>query len=173
MAQPGQGILLLEDKSAGYNVRIQVPAEVQSDLEPGRKLTLFRGNDTLQTEISRIYPASVSPSPLIPVEAHLKHPPFGLPGGASIETRLGQGQMQGLIVPSRAVLEQEEGAFVFRVDEDSRIRAVPVTIRGRNRDRVLVRGEIRENDQVVVGPRSLLVRLSPGILVRKAAKGDS
>ncbi len=173
MAQPGKGILLLEDQSAGYNVRIGVPSEVQAGLKPGRKITLRSGEDSLQAEITRIYPAAVSPSPLIRIEAHLKKPPFGLPSGASVEARLHQEKMQGVTVPARAVLEQEEGAFVFRVDEDSRIRAVPVTIRGRNRDRVLVRGEIRENDQVVVGPRSLLVRLSPGILVRKAAKGDS
>lgn len=173
MAQPGKGILLLEDKSAGYNVRIGVPSEVQADLKPGQKITLRSGKDSLQAEITRIYPAALSPSPLIQIEAHLKKPPFGLPGGSSVEARLHQEEMQGVTVPARAVLEQEEGAFVFCVNEDSRIQAIPVTIRGRNRDRVLVRGEIRENDQVVVGPRSLLVRLSPGILVRRAAKGDS
>ncbi len=173
MAQPGKGILLLEDQSAGYNVRVSVPSEVQAGLKPGQKITLRSGEDSLQAEITRIYPAAVSPSPLIRIEAHLKKPPFGLPSGASVQARLHREELMGITVPARAVLEQKEGAFVFRVNEDSRIQAVPVTIRGRNRDRVLVRGEIRENDQVVVGPRSLLVRLSPGILVRRAAKGDS
>jgi len=173
MAQPGKGILLLEDKSAGYNVRVGVPPEVQAGLNPGQKITLRSGEGSLQSEITRIYPAAVPPSPLIRIEVHLGKPPFGLPSGASVEARLHQEELQGVTVPARAVLEQEEGAFVFCVNEDSRIQAVPVTIRARNPDRVLIRGEIQSGDEVAIGPRSLLMRLSPGILVRRAAKGDS
>jgi len=52
-------------------------------------------------------------------------------------------------VDALAVQWSSTGAFVWRV-QDSKVQRVPVVIRQRNPDRVLVEGELAEGDDVVI-----------------------
>jgi RND family efflux transporter MFP subunit len=166
MAQPGNPILLLEDEAAGYNIHIRIPAAVQADIQPGQNIVLRYKNQKQKAAVTRIHPATAQDSPLIEVEAFVQEPPFGLASGSSLETELVVTRESGLIVPSRAVLSQEKGEFVFTVDEDSRIHTHKVHILSRTADRaVLKENELRPEQRVVVGALSKLMRLSPGMKV--------
>jgi RND family efflux transporter MFP subunit len=173
MAQPGQPIMSLEDVSDGYNIHIQVPPAVQSDVHFGQEIALTFNGQKQKAAISRIHPVTTQGFPLIEVEAFTQEPPFGLASGSSLEVELMVSRTKGLIVPARSVLGQENGNIVFRVDADHRIQAHQVQILAETAAKAVVHGShLQSGHWVVVGPMSQLMRLSPGIKVKSVQMMD-
>lgn len=170
MAQPGKPVLVLEDATAGYNVHVLIPAEVQKFLRPGQKAVLQHGSRQLTAAIQRIHPAAAQGSPLIEIEIFVQRPPFDLASGASLTATLATSRVTGLMAPARAVLSQIKGDLVFVVDGQSRIQPSQVRIVAKTSERVVFAGQLQAGQEVVVGPLSQLMRLSSGLAVEVAGE---
>mgnify|MGYP006285975895 CR=1 FL=1 len=172
-AQPGKPVLILEDGSAGYNVHVLVPAEVQRILQPGQKAVLKDGKRQQKAAIHRIHPASARGSSLMEIEIFVSSPPFDLASGASLSTELILSSVTGLVVPEQAVLSQDTGNWVFVVDGQNQIQPRQVEILARSSGRVAVKGQLHSGQEVAVGALSELMRLSPGLVAQPAGDGQS
>jgi hypothetical protein len=72
-----------------------------------------------------------------------------------------------LVVPRDALLEGEQGAFVFGV-AGGRARQVPVRVLARTASEAAVEGALREGEVVAVGRPSRLMLLADGSPVQPA-----
>ncbi len=173
-ALAGKPVLSLEAVKAGYKLVVNVPQEVFPRLKtnmPVKILPLAQGKEaSLDARISRLYPAGQSEGGLLPVcEIDLEKRPFALPTGSSLHVLLIVREESGLILPARSLLDQAFASpLVFALDDENRIRPVPVKVLLRNPGFVCVEGELTPGTRVVTAGEDVLLRLHEGQKVRPA-----
>ncbi len=141
-------------------VRVQLPAEMLAGLAAGRPLSLEAPGGPVEGRVTRVFPA-MDASHLATVEADLKDAPRGLVSGATVGVDVEVGSASGWVVPARALLEAEKGAYVFRAS-GGRARMVPVRVASRAQDEAVVSGALQAGDEVVVAQPSRLMTLVEG-----------
>ena len=166
MAAPGLAVLELENPDAGYKVIVRVPTRILDRVGPGTEAVLDHDDDRLAAAVSRILPAVEAGTSLAVLEIDVESPPFGLPSGSVVGVDLIVARTDGLIVPARSLLRQQDSSHVFVLDAGGRVRPVQVEVLGRSNDRAAVSGDLEAGDRVVTADESLLLGLAPGQEVR-------
>jgi len=159
LAVPGKALLTLVRKG-GVRVRVKLPAEVLSALTVGTPLLLDAPAGRVEGRVTRVFPA-MDASHLATVETELAVAPDGLVSGATVGVDVPVASAAGWVVPDRALLEGEAGAFVFRVS-DGRAHPLPVRVVSRSREAAVVTGALQDGDRVVVAQPSRLMTLAEG-----------
>ncbi len=166
---PGKAILEMEAPSKGYKVVVRVPQDLVKDLHPGGKAYLYPASDkkehTIKASISRIYPA-VTVGTLATVEIDLPRPPFGLPSGATVDVSLVTRVVEGMVVPTRALLHTTQGDVVFALTDQDRVEVVPVRVLAKTDTQAAVSATLSPGQKVVTGRDSALLRLHEGMKVK-------
>jgi RND family efflux transporter MFP subunit len=170
MAAPGRPVLGLENPDAGYKVLVRVPTRILYRIGPGTGAVLDHDDDRLAAAVSRILPAVEAGTGLAVLEIAVESPPFGLPSGSVVGVDLIAARTDGLIVPARALLRQQDSSHVYVLGAGDRVRPVPVEILGRSNDRAAVSGDLEAGDRVVTADESLLLGLAAGQEVRPVGK---
>jgi len=168
MALSGRPVLGLESNEDGYKLVLKVPQALFPVLKKGMKVGILpfeKGQERIEARISRLYPGT-----LPGCEIDLPERPFELPTGSKLYVMLHLGKATGFILPSRALLEQAEGpGLVFPIDEDGRVKKIPVKPIARSHDLVCLlalQGGLFEGQKVVVAGEDVLLRLKKGQKVR-------
>jgi RND family efflux transporter MFP subunit len=159
LAAPGKALLTLV-RRGGVRVRVKLPAELLAGVAVGRSLALDAPEAPVEARITRVFPA-MDASHLATVEAELAAPPPGLVSGATVGVDVPVATAAGWVVPERALLEGEAGAFVFRVS-DGRAHPVSVHVASRSPEAAVVSGPLRDRDRVIVAQPSRLMTLADG-----------
>ena len=159
--QPGTPLYRLNVDSAA-RLRVTLPQEVLSLVEPGTPVTLRHGNEEQSVSLNRIFPA-LDARALGSAEADLERLPFGLPSGARIPAVVILDSVENaLTVPHRALASTGTGrSWLFRV-EDGRLHRMAVERVLEGDRRVAVKGDLEPGDSVVVAHRSVLLQLRDG-----------
>lgn len=168
LAAPGRPLLALVQPGA-LRARVRVPAELLSELAPGREVGLQMNGERRVITVSRVFPA-MDATRLATFEADL---PAGIPGllpGSSVNVDLPRAGAPGLIVPATALLEGASRCVVF-VATGGNVHAVDVQVIERSSADVLVQGALHEGDLAVVASASRLMMLSDGASVDVVAAG--
>jgi RND family efflux transporter MFP subunit len=169
LAVPGKALLTLVRKG-GVRVRVKLPAEMLSTLTVGMPLSLEAPGGQVEGRVTRVFPA-MDASHLATVEAELATAPTGLVSGATVGVDVPVASAAGWVVPDRALLEGEAGAFVFRVS-DGRAHPVSVHVASRSREAAVVTGLLQDRDRVIVAQPSRLMTLAEGTPVTVIEVGE-
>ncbi len=141
-------------------------------LRAGGEVTFSSGAGAVVGKTTRIYPA-LDTAHLGSVETVLPHSPFGLPSGATVSARYAAAAVEGLVVPSEALLQGIETTVVVKVEANV-AQPVPVEVLGRGADGAVVSpqvGTLQAGDTVVVGLPSELMALTAGTPVARQGGG--
>ena len=149
---------------AGVRVRAEVPPEDFSVLKIGQPLTLSLGDASISAQVSRVFPA-MGKSHLATFEADLSEPPPGFVSGATVGVDLELKGAEGVRVPADALLDGENGSFIFKVDGGT-IHPQKIDILARSLDDAVITGDLSVADRVVVARPSRLMTLAEGMKVR-------
>jgi RND family efflux transporter MFP subunit len=166
LAVPGKALLTLVRKG-GVRVRVKLPAEMLSALTVGMPLFLDAPAGRIEGRVARVFPA-MDASHLAVVEADLAVAPTDLVSGATVGVDVPVASAAGWVVPDRALLEGEAGAFVFRVS-DGRAHPVSVRVASRSQEAAVVTGPLQDRDRVIVAQPSRLMTLAEGTPVTMVA----
>jgi RND family efflux transporter MFP subunit len=163
---------------------IEVPGQVKlvsklaqdqlAQLRAGDSVTFTSGAASVAAKTTKIYPA-LDAAHLGSVETVLPHAPFDLPSGATVGARYAAAPVQGLVVPTEALLPGIATTLVVKV-EDKVARPVPVEVVARGDDGAVVApqaGGLQAGDAVVVGLPSELMALTAGTPVVAQGGGAS
>jgi len=168
MAVPGKPLLRIVNQS-DVRVRGALPQEDLAKLAIGQRLTIAAGETTCDAEVARVFPAA-DRTHLAVFEVDLDNAGTTFVAGVTVGVDIRLASSTGLSVPVSALLEGENGAWVFRV-ENQQIEPVAVDVLATGRDRAVVRGGLGVGDQVVVARPSRLMLLSRGQKVRLVSDG--
>jgi RND family efflux transporter MFP subunit len=157
LATPGKPLYTIEIPGK-VKVISKLSQESLRRISPNQKVIFISGDKKLETKTTRIYPA-LDNLHLGTVETELSQSPFELPSGATIKAIYNASPVEGIIVPSDAILKKEKGALVFKV-KDGKSIPVNVEIIAEGAEETAVKGEISVNDKVIVGMQSELVSFS-------------
>lgn len=161
LATPGKPLLGLEAQQAGYYIQVKIPQADFAKMKKGGQVKIspdaFNTSST-SARISRIYPA-ISSGTLATVEIDISQRPFGLPTGATIRVTLTERTASGWKIPGRAILENVKANYVFTVNKENLIHIVPVSIRGRGNEWVVVAGALTADSRIITAQESALLRL--------------
>jgi RND family efflux transporter MFP subunit len=171
LAVPGKPIIRVEGV-APFKIIVQVAQTEVALLKKGGRVVLTDGKRMMEAAISRIYPA-VSGSALGIVEIDVPKRPFGVPSGGTVGMEVVTGKTEhGVIIPLNALLENQRGSFVFKV-EGGKIKIAAVQVLGKNNDYASVTGEIKRGDVLAVGDEGKLLRLNDGMAVLPQKRPES
>ena len=170
LALPGRAILKLVGDGP-VRIRARLPAEDFPSLRLGASVSCRVMNEVVPAEVSRIFPA-MEQAHLAVVEVVPEGFSPVLVSGAQVALDITLETVTGLTVPSDALLEGERNVWVFPV-RDGRVHPVPVRLLGGTDERVVVSGDIRAGEEVVVGSPSRLMLLSEGMAVETALRDAS
>lgn len=165
LAVPGRPVLKLVHHT-GVRVRAEVPAEDFINLKVGQPVTLALGEVTVQAAVSRVFPA-MGKAHLATFEVDLSDPPAGFVSGATVGVDLELHGAEGVRVPADALLDGENGSWVFKV-ADGVVHPVQVQILARSLDDAVLTGDVAVGDSVVVARPSRLMTLAEGSKVTVA-----
>jgi RND family efflux transporter MFP subunit len=165
LASPGRPLLSLLPTS-GARIRVKVPSETLPELEVGRTVRCQGDGGPFEARVARIFPA-VDGTRLGTFEAEVPPRTPGMVAGATLTVEVGLARPVALVVPRDALLEGEQGAFVFGV-AGGRARQVPVRVLARTASEAAVEGALREGEVVAVGRPSRLMLLADGSPVQPA-----
>jgi RND family efflux transporter MFP subunit len=163
LAVPGRPLLEIV-RQESVRVRAEIPQEDLASLAVGRPVRLTFGDDTIDSTVSRVFPA-LGKNRLAAFEVDLASPPEGLVSGATIGVDVSLSSAVGLRVPSSALLEGENGAWIFAVDQGV-VHPVKVEVLERSPEQAVISGAIDQGASVVVARPSRLMTLSEGMKVR-------
>ncbi len=169
LAVPGKPLVKLVHHS-GVRVRAEVPPEDFSVLKIGQPLRLSLGDISISAQVSRVFPA-MGASHLATFEADLSEPPPGFVSGATVGVDLELKGAEGVRVPADALLDGENGSFVFKLEGES-IHPLKVDILARSMEDAVISGDLSVGDRVVVARPSRLMTLAEGMKVRVAPSAD-
>ena len=171
IAVPGKPVLKVEGLS-GFKVVVQVPQVDMPMMKRGGRGTLSNGQKKAEAVISRVYPA-VAAGTMGTIEIDVNRPPFDIPSGGSVSVDVTTGKIdKGLIIPLNALLENRKGSFIFKI-ENNRAKVMSVQVLGKNSESASVKGDIKNNDAVIVGDEGKLLRISDGMpVVPQEAAGE-
>jgi len=162
LAVPGKPLLSIVRQKA-VRVRAELPPEDFTALHVGDPVTLELNDLTVKAEISRVFPA-MGANHLAAFEADLADPPAGFVSGATVGVDVQLSTAHGPSVPADALLEGEEGDWVFTVAQGT-VHPVKVTVEDRSSDTVVVNGTLHEGQRVIVARPSRLMTFSEGMKV--------
>jgi len=165
---PGKPVLKVVRQS-DVRVRAKLPQEDLERLAVGQTLTLTLGGTTTTATVTRIFPA-MDRSHLAVFETDLANPPAAFVAGATVGVDIAFASAEGLSVPVSALLDGQNGSWVFKVQDD-KIVPVPVKILSVGSNRIVVSGELTVGNQVVTARPSRLMMLSKDQPVRPARSG--
>jgi len=168
LAVPGKPLLKVVHQ-ANVRVRGKLPQEDLVRLEVGQPVTVTAGDHTVTAEVSRVFPA-MDPNHLAVFEVDLANPPASFVAGMTVGVDISFSLAKGISVPVTALLEGENGAWVFKVKEQV-IHTVRIEVLATGSTRVAVSGDLAEGDLVVTARPSRLMMLSEGQTVRLAPQG--
>jgi len=164
LAVPGKPVVRIEGLSQ-CKVIVQVAQAEMGRMKRGGPVVFSDGQNKMEAVISRVYPA-VGVGALGIVEIDRSNRPFGLPSGATVGVDVVTGKpAAGVVIPLRALLENQRGSFVYKVEGD-KIKVTKVRILGKNNDYAVVTGVIKADDVVAVGDEGKLMRLNEGMAVK-------
>ena len=169
LAIPGKPVLTLV-RGDGIQVRAQLPADDLTAITQGLEVRLSLGNASVDSIISRVVPA-MDQSRLAVFEVDLQTPPAQFVPGATVSVDLKLRAMEGIVVPTRSLLEGQNGTWVFTV-EDGTVYPVEVEVLTRSTTHAVVNGEINEEDLVVTALPSRLMLLADGMKVHMLGGGQ-
>ncbi|MBU6399525.1 MAG: efflux RND transporter periplasmic adaptor subunit [Verrucomicrobia bacterium] len=170
LAVPGKALFKVIRQET-VRVRAGLPPEDFPGLRVGQPVTLTLQGRTLDAAISRVFPA-IGESHLASIECDLTHPPPGLVSGATVGLDVQLSSASGLVVPAEALLEGDNGTWVFAADNHV-VRPVQVQVLNRSLEQVSVKGDIRLGEPVIVARPSRLMTLAAGMKVTVAAGSKS
>jgi len=159
IVMPGTPVLKIESTNQGYKVLVHVPQETVTRLSANTPLQLTHGVNTIDAIVYRIHPAIITGN-LATVEIRVPERPFGLPSRGTVGVNLIVRMIDGLVVSSDCILEQETGALVFVIQDNQTVRSVPVNILGRSGGQTVVEGPLTVGTPLASGAESMLLQLS-------------
>lgn len=167
---PGKPLLKVVFQQS-VRVRASLPPEDFAGLHIGQPVTVKTERVSLETAVSRVFPA-MGESHLASFECDITNPPPGFVSGATVGVDVQLSSAQGLVVPADALLEGETGAWVFAV-ENGAVAPVKVEILDRSLDKVAIKGDLRLGDRVIVARPSRLMTLARGMRVLELNASES
>ncbi len=168
LAVPGKPVLRIVRQN-NVRVRGKLPQEDMARLAVGQPVTLTIGDDVVGAPISRIFP-SADRNHLVTFEVDLDAPLPSFVAGATVGMDIAFTAAEGTAVPVSALLEGENGAWVFKV-VDGTVHPVKVQILSAGSESVAVSGDLSVGDEVVTARPSRLMMLSDGQTVQLAQRG--
>jgi RND family efflux transporter MFP subunit len=165
LAVPGKPLLQLVSQQT-VRVRASLPPEDFAGLHRGQPVTLKTDRTTTDATVSRVFPA-MGDSHLASFECDVTNPPSGFVSGATVGVDVQLSSAEGMVVPTDALLEGDNGAWVFAVDNGT-VRPVQVEVLDRSLDQVAVKGGVRAGEPVIVARPSRLMTLADGAKVVEA-----
>ncbi|MGC8990608.1 MAG: efflux RND transporter periplasmic adaptor subunit, partial [Verrucomicrobiia bacterium] len=167
---PGKPLLKLVFQQS-VRVRASLPAEDFAGLHIGQAVALKTDRVSVEAAVSRVFPA-MGESHLASFECDIANPPPGFVSGATVGVDVQLSSAQGMVVPADALLEGENGAWVFAV-ENGAVKPAKVEILDRSLDKAAIRGAVRVGDPVIVARPSRLMTLASGMKVTTVStQGD-
>ncbi len=166
LAVPGKPLFKFVRQEA-VRVRAELPPEDLLSLRVGLPVTLALGSTQVEATVSRVFPA-LGANQLAAFEADVPEPPAGFVSGAAVGVDVPLGTAAGLAVPAASLLESDKGAFVFAVANGT-VRTVKVEVVDRSLENVVVKGDLRVGEPVVVAQPSRLMTLTGGMKITVVA----
>lgn len=164
---PGTSMLRLVDNRQ-VDILVNVAPELARQLRSGMKARLERGAQQGEARIVALVPALETSTRTIKVRLEPETLSEWLLPGTTLDVVFDLERAQeGLIVPRDAIVEDEAGTHVVRLEGD-RSLIVPVTLLERNDEAVLVQGALEEGQRVVVRGNE---RLKAGQKVQQKTSG--
>ena len=165
LAVPGKAILTVE-KTTSYKILAQLPQEELNHIRSGSKVLLSNGNQRIEAEVNRVYPA-LGKNMLATVEVLTPAAPFGLPSSATVGFDIVRKKVGGLLVPAQAIVKTGQGSFVYQIKEGI-VEIIPVKVLGMGNGMAAISGTLPAGAQVAVGQENKLLSLSSGSKVSVA-----
>jgi RND family efflux transporter MFP subunit len=162
LAVPGKPLLQLVSQQT-VRVRAALPPEDFTALHTGQPVTLKTGGASVDATVSRVFPA-MGDSHLATFECDVTNPPAGYVSGATVGMDVQLSSATGLVVPADALLEGDEGAWIFAVDNGA-VKPVEVTVLDRSPDKAAIKGRVRAGEPVILARPSRLMMLAAGTKV--------
>ncbi|MEZ4215245.1 MAG: efflux RND transporter periplasmic adaptor subunit [Myxococcota bacterium] len=175
VAQPGQAVLSILERDA-REVRVGVPPDVATRLEPGRRYAVeidgqgdvIEAGATLRRVVAAIDVATRTQTAVLALDADAPPVPDGALARVLFEREVAA---PGAWVPIGALAEAQRGtwtayAVVRDADGAQRAERRQVEVLHGESDRAYVRGTLRDGDELVADG---LHRLAPGLRVRVAS----
>ncbi len=162
----GKPIYTLSAEKGG-RVIVPIPLSTLINVKTGTHIELLNGKQRLQAEVTRINP-SLDKNSMGRLEIDLSEKPFNLPDGSPVSTNvITQEIHDALIVPADALVPSDNPLkrAIFRVkqgDKTKYLEKVILNILLCGREGCAVQGNIQQNDEVVRGHSSVLLRLHNG-----------
>ena len=169
LAIPGKPVLTLV-RGDGIRVRAQLPADDLTAITEGLEVRLSLGGASVDSNISRVVPA-MDQSHLAVFEVDLQTPPAQFVPGATVSVDLKLRAMEGIVVPTRTLLEGQYGTWVFTV-ANGIVHPVEVEVLTRSTTHAVVNGDLNEEDLVVTALPSRLMLLADGMKVHILGGGQ-
>ena len=171
LATPGEPIYAMENPTAGFKVMARIPRETTLFFAPGDRALVRFGDRTIDAALHRIHP-STTEGGLAVAEFRVENRPFDLPTGSFVAVEMPIVEASGVLVSGRSILEDKTGARVFRIDNENRVQAVSVTVKGRQEGLAVISGPIDAGDRLVQAEESMLLRLTDGQKIRPMPFAD-
>ena len=162
LAVPGKPLLQLVSQET-VRVRASLPPEDFAGLHIGQPVALKTGSASVDAAVSRVFPA-MGDSHLASFECDVTNPPAGFVSGATVGVDVQLSSAKGLVVPADALLEGDQGAWVFAV-ENGAVKTVEIKVLDRSLDQTVIKGDVRAGEPVIVARPSRLMTLAAGMKV--------
>jgi RND family efflux transporter MFP subunit len=170
LAVPGKPLLQLVSQQT-VRVRASLPPEDFVELHIGQPVALKADRTTADATVSRVFPA-MGDSHLASFECDVTNPPPGFVSGATVGVDVQLSSAEGMVVPTDALLEGDNGAWVFAVDNGT-VRPIQVKVLDRSLDQVAIQGDVRAGEPVIEARPSRLMTLAAGMKVAEVNQFDT
>lgn len=154
VAVPGRPIMRVFYDKSGFRVLVNVPPQDAKELEVGSKVKV---NGKEIGKLVKIYPAANRENGLYVAEVKLNSLQ-GIKPGELVETVLYGKSYSGIVLPYESILHMKNGSSVLVLKEGT-VVPVPVKVLKRVNDKVVVSGNLKEGERVVVGRESKLIEV--------------
>ncbi len=180
LAVQGKPVVVVA-RNGRMKVRAELPVEDLSVLAVGDGVTVTLGGESVEAPVSRVVPAA-GVAGLAVFEVDIDRAPETFVPGATVGVDVVLNQFEGPAVPLEALLEGEDGVWIFvvrNISEGSNggpttgtIDPIGVEILGRSADLAVIDGDVEAGDPVVVARPARLMTLADAMTVEIAGDGD-
>jgi RND family efflux transporter MFP subunit len=170
LAVPGKPLMQLVSQQ-NVRIRASLPPEDFARLHIGQPVSLRTDRASVDATVSRVFPA-MGDSHLASFECDVTNPPPGFVSGATVGVDVQLSSAEGIVVPADALLEGDNGAWVFAVDNGV-VKPVQVEVLDRSLDEAAIKGSVRAGESVIVARPSRLMTLADGTKVVEAKQSET